>query len=117
MRGLYIPGMIKKNQYIENLREGDAVNEIFAAKTKNPPRTYKKGTMFGVTVTDKTGEIKVNLKEAEFAFNKDDLINIIGFLNITLDGEKEVEAEIIQDMTNLNFDYYQKIYEIKKTLI
>ena len=70
-----------------------------------------------IILDDKTGEIKVNLKEAEFAFNKDDLINIIGFLNITLDGEKEVEAEIIQDMTNLNFDYYQKIYEIKKTLI
>lgn len=70
-----------------------------------------------IILDDKTGEIKVNLKDAEFAFNKDDLINIIGFLNITLDGEKEVEAEIIQDMTNLNFDYYQKIYEIKKTLI
>ena len=70
-----------------------------------------------IILDDKTGEIKVNLKEIDFAFNKDDLINIIGFLNINFDGEKEIEAEIIQDMTNLNFDYYQKIYEIKKTLI
>jgi len=70
-----------------------------------------------IILDDKTGEIKVNLKDEDFAFNKDDLINIIGFLNINFDGEKEIEAEIIQDMTNLNFDYYQKIYEIKKTLI
>jgi len=70
-----------------------------------------------IILDDKTGEIKVNLKDVDFTFNKDDLINIIGFLNINLDGEKEIEAEIIQDMTNLNFDYYQKIYEIKKTLI
>lgn len=70
-----------------------------------------------IILDDKTGEIKVNLEDKDFAFNKDDLINIIGFLNINFDGEKEIEAEIIQDMTNLNFDYYQKIYEIKKTLI
>ncbi|MFX1495835.1 MAG: hypothetical protein ACFFBZ_16245 [Promethearchaeota archaeon] len=70
-----------------------------------------------IILDDKTGEIKVNLKDAKFTFNIDDLINVIGFLNISLDGEKEIEAEIIQDMTKLNFDYYQKIYEIKKTLI
>jgi 3'-5' exoribonuclease len=52
-------GLIKKNQYIENLREGDIVNDIFAVKIKNPPRNYKKGTMFGIAVTDKTGEINV----------------------------------------------------------
>ncbi|MGB5910577.1 MAG: hypothetical protein WBH31_05215 [Promethearchaeia archaeon] len=70
-----------------------------------------------IILDDKTGEIKTNLKDVDFKFNKDDLVNVIGFLNINLDGEKELEAEIIQDMTNLNFDYYQKIYEIKKTLI
>ena len=70
-----------------------------------------------IILDDKTGDIKVNLKDVDFLFNKNDLINIIGFLNINVDGEKEIEAEIIQDMTNLNFDYYQKIYEIKKTLI
>lgn len=70
-----------------------------------------------IILDDKTGEIKVNLKDVKFTFNIDDLINVIGFLNINLDGEEEIEAEIIQDMTKLNFDYYQKIYEIKKTLI
>ncbi|MFX0026296.1 MAG: hypothetical protein ACFE8M_07760 [Candidatus Hermodarchaeota archaeon] len=70
-----------------------------------------------IILDDKTGEIKVNLKDVDFAFNKDDLVNVFGFLDIKIDGEKEIEAEIIQDMTNLNFAYYQKIYEIKKTLI
>jgi hypothetical protein len=70
-----------------------------------------------IILDDKTGDIKVNLKDVDFEFDKDDLVNIIGFLNIKIDGEKEIEAEIIQDMTNLNFNYYQKIYEIKKTLI
>lgn len=70
-----------------------------------------------IILDDRTGEIKVHLKDVNFTFNKDDLVNIIGFLNINIDGGKEIEAEIIQDMRKLNFDYYQKIYEIKKTLI
>jgi 3'-5' exoribonuclease len=52
-------GKRKKEQYVENLREGDVVNDIYAVKLKNPPRTYKRGTWFGITVTDKTGEINV----------------------------------------------------------
>ena len=49
----------KKEQFIENLREGDVVNDFFAVKIKNAPRPYKRGTWFGLTVTDKTGEINV----------------------------------------------------------
>jgi 3'-5' exoribonuclease len=52
-------GKRKKEQYIENLREGDVVNDIYAIKIKNPPRPYKRGTWFGLVVTDKTGEINV----------------------------------------------------------
>lgn len=61
-------GKRKKEQFIENLREGDAVNDLFAVKLKNPPRAYKKGTWFGLTVTDKTGEINVKYWGGE---NKD----------------------------------------------
>jgi len=50
-------GKRKKEQFIENLREGDVVNDLYAVKMKNPPRPYKRGTWFGLTVTDKTGEI------------------------------------------------------------
>ena len=61
-------GKRKKEQFIESLREGDAVNDLFAVKLKNPPRAYKKGTWFGLTVTDKTGEINVKYWGGE---NKD----------------------------------------------
>lgn len=52
-------GKRKKEQFIENLREGDVVNDFFAVKLKNPPRAYKRGTWFSFVVTDKTGEIDV----------------------------------------------------------
>ena len=65
---------------------------------------------------DKSDDIKVDIKKVDFDFQKDDLINVIGELNINVEGEKEIEAEIIQDKKNLNFDYYLKLYEIKKEL-
>ena len=52
-------GKRKKEQFIENLREGDVVNDLFAVKIKNPPRPYKRGTWFGIIVTDNSGEINV----------------------------------------------------------
>ena len=69
-----------------------------------------------VILNDKTGDIKVNITEVEFSFKKNDLINVFGELNITMGGEKEVGAEIIQDKNNLNFEYYQRLYELKKEL-
>ena len=65
---------------------------------------------------DKTGEIKITFKEAEFNIHNDDLVNVIGTLSIDMEGLKTIEAEIIQDMTNLNFNYYQKLYELKLEL-
>jgi 3'-5' exoribonuclease len=61
-------GKRKKEQFIENLREGDVVNDFFAVKIKNPPRPYKRGTWFSLTVADKTGEINVKFWGGE---NKD----------------------------------------------
>ena len=49
----------KKEQFIENLREGDVVNDFYAVKIKQAPRAYKRGTWFSLVVTDKTGEIDV----------------------------------------------------------
>jgi len=61
-------GKRKKEQFIENLREGDVVNDLYAVKIKNPPRSYKRGTWFGLVATDKTGEINVKFWGGE---NKD----------------------------------------------
>ncbi len=69
-----------------------------------------------IILNDQTEQIKVDIQAVEYSFQKNVLINVIGKLNIKLEGEKEVEAEIIQDKSNLNFDYYLKLYEIKKEL-
>ena len=69
-----------------------------------------------IILDDKTGDIKVNIKNIEFLFKQNALINVIGELNITMGGEKEVGAEIIQDKKSLNFEYYEKLYDIKKEL-
>ncbi|TES97417.1 MAG: hypothetical protein E3J90_06950 [Promethearchaeota archaeon] len=69
-----------------------------------------------IILKDKVNDIKIDIKKVDFPFQKDDLINVIGELNINMAGEKEIEAEIIQDKKNLNFDYYLKLYEIKKEL-
>lgn len=52
-------GKRKKEQFIDKLMEGDVVNDLFAVKIKNPPRGYRKGTMFSLVISDKTGEINV----------------------------------------------------------
>ncbi|MBY8978907.1 MAG: hypothetical protein KGD72_00820 [Candidatus Lokiarchaeota archaeon] len=69
-----------------------------------------------IILKDKSNDINVDIKKVDFTFQKEDLINVIGELNINMEGEKEIEAEIIQDKKNLNFDYYLKLYEIKKDL-
>jgi len=69
-----------------------------------------------IILNDKTEEIKVDIQAVEYPFQKNDLINLIGKLKFKVEGEKEVEAEIIQDKSNLNFEYYLKLYEIKKEL-
>ena len=52
-------GKRNKEQFIENLREGDVVNDFFAIKIKNPPRNYKRGTWFDFIAADKTGDISI----------------------------------------------------------
>jgi 3'-5' exoribonuclease len=61
-------GKRKKDQLIENLREGDSVNDLFAVKSKRSPRAYKKGTWFNFVAVDRTGEIGVKYWGGE---NKD----------------------------------------------
>ncbi len=63
---------------------------------------------------DRTGQINVDIKNLDFKNKKNDLINVIGELVIGMDGGKTIVAEIIQDMNKLNFEYYLKLYELKK---
>jgi len=78
-------GKRKKEQFIENIREGDVINDFFAVKLKNAPRPYKKGTWFDVVAADKTGEIgikywggdnKDRVKRLYESFNVGDIIQV-----------------------------------------
>ncbi|MFX0175333.1 MAG: hypothetical protein ACFE85_03770 [Candidatus Hodarchaeota archaeon] len=69
-----------------------------------------------IILDDRTGLIRVMIKNVDYSLKKDQLVNVIGELQLNLSGEKEIIAEIIQDMSNLNFEYYMKIYNIKKSL-
>ena len=63
---------------------------------------------------DKTGEIEVDITNIDFNFKEKDLINVIG--NSVKEGNeiKTIRAEIVQDKNELNFEYYRKLYELKK---
>ena len=69
------------------------------------------------TLNDNTGEIKVNIKDITLDFEEETLVNVIGELTITMSGEKSIQAQFVQDMSNLNFSYYQKLYELKKEIL
>ncbi|HEC36666.1 MAG TPA: NirD/YgiW/YdeI family stress tolerance protein [bacterium] len=62
---------------------------------------------------DNTGKINVSIKSVDFEFHENDLINVIG--EIVKEGNnRTLTAEIIQDMNKLNFEYYLKLYELRK---
>jgi len=78
-------GKRKKEQYIENLREGDAVNDFFAVKLKKAQRPYKRGMFFEFVATDKTGEVSVKywggenkdrVKRLYESFNTGDVVQV-----------------------------------------
>jgi len=69
-----------------------------------------------IILDDNTGVIRVMIKNFDFSFKENQLINVIGELQLNLSGEKEVIADIVQDKSNLNFEYYLKLYHLKKDL-
>ena len=95
-------GKRSKEQFVENLREGDVVNDLFAVTLKSPPRSYKRGTWFSFVAIDKTGEIGVKFWGGE---NKDrvkrlyDSFKIGDVVQIRL-GNVEVYEEKLQISIN-----------------
>ena len=63
---------------------------------------------------DESGKIGVDIRNVNFTFKENDLINVIGDLVKEGDEKNILEAEIIQDKSQLNFEYYKKLYELKK---
>ncbi|MBY8984608.1 MAG: hypothetical protein KGD65_06065 [Candidatus Lokiarchaeota archaeon] len=64
-------------------------------------------------LNDDTGEIVADIKNIDFGFKENDLINVIGDLVKEGNEIKTIKAEIIQDKNKLNFEYYKKLYELK----
>ncbi len=50
---------MKKENYVEDLVEGEEVNDRFAIKEKSPPKEYTKGWFFKLVVGDKTFKIQL----------------------------------------------------------
>ncbi|MBY8991765.1 MAG: hypothetical protein KGD58_13540 [Candidatus Lokiarchaeota archaeon] len=96
-----------KQRTIKDIRKDDVRIQV-TGYIKDPSEPGK------ITLNDNTGKITVNIKNIEFKHSENDLINVIGELVISMEGGKTIIAEIIQDMNNLNFEYYQKLYELKK---
>lgn len=78
-----------KNQYIKDLKEGEAVNDYFAVSSKTPPKQYKKktGLWFSMNISDKTGAISVKfwggeneqtVKDLYGSFKISDVVSIKG---------------------------------------
>ena len=69
-----------------------------------------------IILDDKSGEIQVDITNSDFRFKENDLVNIIGNIELKSDGKNILQGEIIQDMNKLNFKYYQQLYQLKKEL-
>ena len=68
-------------------------------------------------LTDKTGELMVEYERDTLPYKKNDLINVYGLVQPTMEGELKLKSQFIQNMNDLNFRNYTKIYELKKDLI
>lgn len=69
-----------------------------------------------IDLDDESGKIQVNIRNIDFKYNENDLVNIIGDIELQSDGKMILQAEIIQDMNKLNFKYYKQLYQLKKEI-
>lgn len=78
---------MEKELYIEDLEENRKLEAPFSVKYKKPPREYKKGWMFSLGLSDKTGEIearywggenKGHVERVYEQVNPGDVLNIKG---------------------------------------
>jgi len=86
-------------QFINELKEGQAVDSKFSVKYKKPPRRYrnKKGSWFIVGLSDKTGEMELrfwgkedteSVKRVYDSFREDNIIHVVGTSQANVYGNK-----------------------------
>ena len=104
-----------ENQYAKQIIVKDITNDDLQIQVTGYVKEINDDNT--IILNDESGKLKVDLKEVDFNSNEGDLINVIGELRITTSGEKILDSFIIQDMNTLNFKYYRKLYELKKSLL
>jgi hypothetical protein len=101
-----------KQRMIKDIQMDDVEIQVTGYVREQSPEDNK------IIIDDKTGTLTVDIGEIEdVKLNEDDLINVIGEIKMNMDGEQTLNAQIIQDMKDLNFEYYTQLYKIKKDLI
>lgn len=104
------PKLLAKQRIISDIKSTDVRIQITGfVKDDTSEKNF--------TLKDNSGEITVSYIEGDFPLKKGMLINVIGEYEMNTEGDKSLNAEIIQDMKQLNFEYYEKIYHLKKDLI
>ncbi len=98
-----------KEQFVEQLREGNQVDDIFAVKRKSSPKSYKKGTWFEILVGDKTGDIKIkfwggsNKERINKLFNSFKVGDIIRVKSGTVEVyENSLQISVNENVGNIN---------------
>ncbi|MCD6414130.1 MAG: HD domain-containing protein [Candidatus Diapherotrites archaeon] len=89
-----------EKQFISELKTNDTVNSYFAVKYKRPVKPYKKGNMFKVGLSDKTGEIDLTywggtnqdkVKQLWSSFDIDDVVLVNGVVS-EYQGESKIDV-------------------------
>jgi 3'-5' exoribonuclease len=99
-------------QFINELKEGQAVDSTFSVKYKKPPSNYKSksGCWFTVGLSDMTGEMELKFwggldkgatTKRYSTFKEDDVIHVTGFARAVLDKGK-LEIHVNEDSGRLD---------------
>jgi len=102
-----------KNQYVNNLQEGDVVNDVFIA-TRNDLRSKQDGGKFlGMVFKDRTGEIGAimwnNAAETSRMFAVGDVVSVKGKVN-AYQGRLQLQVERVLPLRDGEYDVSELVF-------
>ncbi len=102
-----------KNQYVNNLQEGDVVNDVFIA-TRNDLRTKQDGGKFlGMVFKDRTGEIGGimwnNAAEVSRQFEVGDVVNVKAKVN-SYQGRLQLQVDRVLPLREGEYDVSDLVF-------
>ena len=66
-----------------------------------------------IMIDDGTGMIKINTEES---LSNGDRVLVIGRVSIKTDGQKEIDAEIVKMVNEIDIDLYKEVKKLKKQI-